>query len=115
MRSLVQVLPLALEERGAYAFQGSFSEKQRDDEYSGAADHQRCGFMAPSGFDVIRDFVGFRKCKVVVVNLIARGRDVLLNVKNVAPHNLVDERVCFISIMDVNGALPQRSTLLLQP
>jgi hypothetical protein len=99
----LQVLPLGQEERGSYAFQGLFSEQQRDAEYAGTADHYRCGYMAPSGFDIIRDFPGFHQCKVVVVNLIAKGRDVLLNLQNVGKHNLADPRMCFISIMDING------------
>jgi hypothetical protein len=105
----VQVLPLLQEQRGGYAFNGNFTEAQRDAEYAGTADRLRCGYMAPSGFDIIRDYPPFQKCKVVVVNLVAKGRDVLLNMQHVAPLNAADERTCFISIMDINGAPAQGS------
>ena len=103
-RTTLQILPFAPEVRGAYAFNGAFDEAQRAAEYDGSAAAVRCGFQAPSGFDLIRDSADFSACRVVVVNLVAKGRDVLLNAQNVAPHNAADPRVCFVSIMDVNGA-----------
>jgi hypothetical protein len=90
---------------GQYSFNGIFDEGQRNKEYTGAASLTRCGFIAPSGFDVIKDFDGFQQCKVVVVNLVAQGRDILLQPQNVGAHNLMDVRLCMISIMDVNGTL----------
>jgi hypothetical protein len=97
--------PLQAMGAGQYLFNGYFTESQRDSEYGGTAEATRCGFMAPSGFDVLRDFDGFQKCKVVVVNLVAQGRDVLLQPQHVGAHNLMDGRLCMISIMDINGVL----------
>ena len=106
----MQLLPLSQQDASAYDFQGNLTEAQRAAEYDGTAEEQRCGFMAPSGFDILRDYHGFQDCRVVVVTLVARGRDVLLNAQNVAAHNLQDKRVCLIAVMDVNGAQGQLSS-----
>jgi hypothetical protein len=89
----------------AHAFAGALDEGVRAAEYNGTATTQRCGFQAPSGFDVIAAAAAFKRCKVVVANVVARGRDVLLNAAAVAEHNRRDPRLCFVSAMDITGAI----------
>lgn len=87
----------------SHTFEGGFNETARSEEYDGTAGVYRCGFQAQSGFNVLGFSDHFKKCKVVVATLVARGRDVLLHPVNLNPDHVDDPRVCFVAAMDING------------
>ena len=93
---------------GVTAFNGAFGEDLRRSELAHAAKRRRCGFMAPSGFDVIRDYAPLKRCRAVVLTAVMRGHGTLLNPQGVGPHNEADERICFMALMDIDSALLRR-------
>jgi hypothetical protein len=62
---------------GAIDFAGNQSLAERETMLAGCGGLLRCGFMAPTGFDVLREPAGYEDCQVVVLTAVFGRKDKL--------------------------------------